>query len=272
MMKSRKHNSKLYIVLCILFVLLLFILPIFIPWDPYRTNSEEIWSAPSVTHLLGTDSVGRDVLARLLLGGKISITIAACVELIAFPLGSVLGYIGGIIESRFWAVIDRFMDIIFSFPTIILALFLASVLGPGIKMVIIVITIVEIPVYYIYIKRLVRVLYSENYISELKILGIPKRVIFIYHVIPHLMPAMLPRIILNFATTILFESTLSILGIGVPSPMPSWGNMIRDGVTYMNTYPWLIISASMIFGAAAFLIFGLGDSVAEKTITKRSKN
>lgn len=264
MMKLENRKSKLYIVFCIIFVLLLFVLPFFIPWNPYRTNSEEIWMSPSMKHLLGTDSVGRDVLSRLLLGGKISILIAACVELIAFPIGSALGYIGGIVNTRLWSVVDRCMDIVFSFPTIILALFLASILGSGIKMVIIVIVIVEIPVYYIYIKRLVRVLYAESYITELKILGIPKQNIFIHHMIPHLMPAMLPRIILNFATTILFESTLSILGIGVPSPMPSWGNMIRDGVTYMNTYPWLIVSASVIFGVVTFLLFGLGDSIEAK--------
>lgn len=264
MMRLKNRKSKVYIFLCMTFLLILFVLPLFVPWDAYRTNSEEIWMAPSFRHWLGTDSVGRDVLARILLGGKISIAIAACVELIAFPIGSVLGYIGGITKSRLWSLIDRIMDIVFSFPTIILALFLASILGSGIKMVIIVIVIVEIPVYYIYIKRLVRVLYAESYVTELKILGIPKKTVFLYHIIPHLMPAMLPRIILNFATTILFESTLSILGIGVPSPMPSWGNMIRDGVTYMNTRPWLVISASVVFGIATFLCFGLGDSMSEK--------
>lgn len=261
----RKANKRMIIYLCFLGAIAaaMVVLPWLLKAQPTAVHVDDIWLAPCRKHPLGTDSLGRDVLVRLLCGGRVSLFIAAIVEVIAFPVGVSSGYLAAVAKCRFVAVSDALMDILFAFPDIILALFLSGLLGPSISVMVATIVILEIPVFYIYTKRQVNKIRNEPFIEALEVLGVKRRDIFLHHIIPHLMPLMIPRVIFNFATTIIFESTMSFIGIGIQAPTPSWGNMISNGVEYLQEYPWLATSVCIVFAFTTFVLFGLGEATEE---------
>lgn len=245
-------------------ILSTWLVPVFSRYTYNAIDINLIWNSSSPAHWLGTDNLGRDILTRLFFGGRISLTIALVVELIAFPTGAVLGYLSGVKRNILIAVLNRLMDVFFSFPTIILALTLAGIMGIGFSSIIAAIALAEIPVFFRYTRTLVLELKNERFMEALTAIGVNNRSIFTQHILPHIFPPLLPKIIFNFATTIIFESTLSFIGIGIQAPLPSWGNMIRDGIPYINVYPSLVISASSILAVTVLLLFSLGNSVEEQ--------
>lgn len=251
--------TGLGILICILFVG-----PMFLPYTATDINPEAIWMDPCKEHILGTDSTGRDILTRLLLGGQNSLMLAALVELMSFPIGTFLGYIGAKGQNKWILILDHLMDICFAFPTIVLALLVAGMLGPGWTTILIVITAAEIPVYYIYTKREVRRIQEELFVQVLREMGVSVGRIFVHHVWVHLLPLLLPKIIFNFTTTIIFESTLSFIGIGIQPPVPSWGNMISAGIKFIKIHPTMILATSTIFAITTLLLFGTAESLGDR--------
>ena len=156
--RRRGRQTQVYLLLFTLLAAVLLIGPLFSPYSPTQVDIDSVWMSPCPAHWLGTDSTGRDVLTRLLCGGRISLSIAAAVELIAFPIGSGLGYLGGILRNPLWEIVNRIMDVLFAFPTIILALFLMGLFDMGIPAILFTIAVAEIPVFYIYVQRWVRLL------------------------------------------------------------------------------------------------------------------
>lgn len=262
-MRKTKKKFIVYSILICVIVGTVVIGPWLIKAHPMAMNINEIWCAPCAKHILGTDSLGRDILARILCGGRVSLFIALVVEAAAFPIGVLGGYLAASVKPRFAAVPDACMDVLFAFPDIILALFLSGLLGPSIPVMIVTIVLLEVPVFYLYTRRQIRKLHSEPFIEALEILGISQKNIFLHHAVPHLMPLMIPKIIFNFATTIIFESTMSFIGIGIQAPTPSWGNMISSGVEYLQEYPWLVVSVCVALALTTFVLFGLGEAAEE---------
>lgn len=244
--------------------LLLFLGSVFWSYDPFSIDPESIWLPIGKNHFLGTDSLGRDVMARLLYGGRSSVLLAFLVEVIAFPVGAALGYLGAGLQGNVIRIVDWIMDVWFAFPTIIMALLLAGMLGPGWMNVLCVIVITEIPMYYIYTKREVNRIKNELFVQVLREMGVSRRRIFIHHISIHLLPFLIPKIVFNFATTIIFESTLSFIGIGIQAPMPSWGNMISDGLPFMRVHPEMLFATSVFFAVTTLLLFGFAEALGEK--------
>lgn len=263
---SKKKTEYLYLTGLGILLFLLFAGAELLPYSATEINPDAIWLDPCREHILGTDSTGRDVLVRLLGGGRNSVVLAAMAEMAAFPVGTLLGYAGaGSGRHRRWVSgMDHIMDIWFAFPTIILALLLAGIAGPGWATILLVVIAAEIPVYYIYTKREVRRIQEELFIQVLREMGVSEGRIFIHHIWVHLLPLLLPRIIFNFATTIIFESTLSFIGIGIQPPVPSWGNMISAGMPFIKVHPTMILSASILFAVTTLLLFGLADSLGRR--------
>lgn len=227
---------------------------------------DDIWKKPMGKYLLGTDKLGRDIFSRLLYGGRISLFIAFSVELIAFPIGSILGYISASKSGFLVSVLNRIMEVLFSFPTIILALTLSSVIGVGLNSIIVSIAIAEIPVYFRHIRTLTLKIAGEPFIDVLNALGIEGKFIFKDHILPHLMPPLIPKIIFNFSSTIIFESTLSFIGIGVQPPYPSWGNMIRTGLPFIKSHPELVLSSCTVLAITILALFRIGEKLEKKLI------
>jgi ABC-type dipeptide/oligopeptide/nickel transport system permease subunit len=243
--------------------LLTLLVPLFSGYSYREINLNQIWANPSLSHWLGTDKMGRDILTRLFYGGRISLFIALVVEVIAFPIGTIFGYFSGTKKNFPLTMLNRSMDVLFSFPTIILALTMAGIIGIGMPAIIAAISLAEIPVFFRYTRTLVLKVNNERFMETLTAIGVKRWNIFTRHIVPHIIPPLLPKIIFNFATTIIFESTMSFIGIGIQAPLPSWGNMIRDGIPYVNVHPLLVIVASVILALTVLLLFGLSNSTED---------
>lgn len=242
--KKFLHNKKamlgLFIVLFL--VLAVTLLPIFMDLDPYTTDRAAGFNkGPSAGHLFGTDDVGRDLFARLLYGGRISlfvgITSTIISVLVGIPLGLVAGYFRGAAESIIMRTADAFM----SFPSMVLILVLVAVFGPSILTVTVVIGVLGWTAIAKLIYGNVLSIREQEYIQAAKTAGIPTFKILFSEVLPNAIPPVWANISFRVAGAILTESSLSFLGMGVQTPQASWGNIIfaAQNLLVLTARPWV---------------------------------
>lgn len=215
--------------------------PVLSPYDPSAFNASEVLQPPSVHHLLGTDGIGRDVLSRMIYGARVSLLVGfvsvgiAC--LIGVPLGALAGYFGGLVD----VVVMRFVDIMLCFPSFFLILAVVAFLEPSIWNIMIVIGITS----WMGVCRLVRAeflsLREREFMLAAKGLGSRPLAIIFRHGLPNAMAPVFVAFILGVAGAILTESALSFLGIGVPPPKPSWGNILTEGKSTIEVAWWLSV-------------------------------
>ena len=230
-----------------LFVLAAIVAPLitrYSPVDQDLTNSllPPAWiSGGSRAHLLGTDAFGRDVLTRLIYGGRVSLSVAAFSLLIAATLGTTVGVVSGYKGGWVASVLMRFVDMILSLPLILVALALAVAFGPSYKNVILVIGFLIWP----RIARLIRgetlTIRHQEFIRYARAIGVPAWWIVIRHVLPNVLPTLLVAVTLEIGRVILIEASLSFLGAGIPPPEASWGVMISDGEALIATGWWIAL-------------------------------
>jgi peptide/nickel transport system permease protein len=204
---------------------------------------------PSVAHPFGTDSLGRDVLARTIYGSKVSIQVALTAVVVAAslgsPLGVVAGYFGGAVET----VIMRFVDVLLGFPALVLAIGLVAALGFNLTNVIIALGIVYVPQFARIARSTALSVSNEEYVDAAKVLGYSRPHIIFREVLPNCLSPLLVQASLLMAFAIIAEASLSFLGLGVQPPTPTWGQMVSSGSGYLTTAPWI----SMFPGAAILL-------------------
>lgn len=215
------------------------------------------WTAEDgVVHLLGTDTLGRDVYARLLYGARISILVGLSAVLIAGGLGVLLGllagYFGGIVDD----VIMRIADVQLAFPFILLAISVIAVLGPGLIKVIAVLGISSWVQYGRLVRGQVIALRRQDFVLAGKALGVPDRRILFRHILPNTWAPVIVIASFSVASTILAESSLSFLGLGMPPGVPTWGAMLAESREYLELAPWLAF-----FPGAAIAVTVLGINV-----------
>jgi peptide/nickel transport system permease protein len=213
---------------------------------------------PDSTFLLGTDPNGRDVLSRMIYGARVSLLVGVVAtglaSIIGIIIGGIAGYVGGITES----VLMRFTDVVLSFPILLFCIALIAITGPNTRNVVLVIAFG----YWTYLARIVRGLVlslkEREFVTAARTLGVSHAKILRRHILPHLMPAIIVYSTLGIATSILIEASLSYLGIGVPIPQASWGQMISQGQEYFQTAPWLLIApgVALIITVLAFNLAG----------------
>jgi len=213
---------------------------------------------PGSPFLIGTDTLGRDLLSRMMYGARTSLIIGVVANGIAVLLGTLLGTVAGYMRGWLGTIIMRFTDLMMAFPVLILAIALAAIIGPSLWIVALVIAAVN----WVQVARVVYVettsLSEREFIEATRNLGASNARILFTHIIPHLIPTMLVWATLGIATTVLLEATLSFLGIGVQPPMPSWGNIIQESVSYFTTAPWLVFipGAAILLLALSFNLVG----------------
>jgi peptide/nickel transport system permease protein len=213
--------------------------------------------------LLGTDNIGRDLLSRLIVGARISLTIGIVANglamLIGMLVGLTAGYFGGAVET----VLMRFTDVLMSLPPLLFALALIAVFKPGIGVVIGVIAVI----YWTYLARIIhgRVLSvkEQDFVDAARCLGASDVRIVVRYVLPQLIGIAVVYASLGAATTILTEATLSYLGIGVQPPTASWGTMIQEGQQYYRTAPWLILFPGLMILLVVLGFNLLGDGLRD---------
>ncbi|CEN79124.1 oligopeptide ABC transporter permease [Paraclostridium sordellii] len=263
-----KKNKLVFIGFSILLVLAIisFIGPIFIKYDMSTVDLFNISSPPSSEHFLGTDELGRDVLIRLLYGGRVSLIVGILATMLQIIIGVILGitagYFGGIVDS----IIMRIVDIVMCFPFFIVAIALAAVVGSSVLNLIIIIGILS----WTEIARIVRSevlsIKRREFITASKAIGFSNRDIIIKHILPNLLPSILVAMTLSMANAILMEASLSFLGMGVKPPMPSWGNMLTaaQNMRTLSSEWWLWIPPGFMIIISVLAINFLGEGLRNK--------
>jgi peptide/nickel transport system permease protein len=212
-------------------------------------------------HLLGTDTVGNDILSRLLYGGRVSFEIAAATQVLGGVVGSAIGivstYLGGFAE----AVVMRLLDVLLAIPAVVLALAIIDGLGQGELNLIWAMSIFFIPAFARLARAATLSLKEQTFIVAAHLTGTKRWRAILRHIVPNVAPGLLTFALLNAGVAIIIEATLSFFGYGVPPPGPSWGNMIAEGQTVMSTEPRLILVPSILLLATVIALNMLGDGL-----------
>lgn len=234
------------------------------PYDPYKQDMTSTLQQPSSEHLLGTDSLGRDTLSRLIYGSRTTILVGFATTGFAAVVGIMLGLIAGYFTNKIVnMVIMRIMDLLISFPNIILALFMAALLGGGIQNVIIALAISTLPGYARVMHGLTLSTKENDYVMAERAMGSSDGRIMLSHILPNALPPMIVLITLQLGTIILAEAGLSFLGIGIKPPGAAWGAMVNDGYRYLITNPMLSFAPGIAIMLVVFAFNMVGDGLRD---------
>ena len=252
-------------VLILIFVLAAVFAPFLAPYDPKQMDIMNRLSAPSAEHLLGTDEGGRDILARMLYGSRVSLLAGVLPTLMSMILGAALGLISGFAGGIADEIIMRIADVMLAFPSTLLAMLIMYTLGGGLMNVFLTLSLVS----WAGIARVVRSetlrLRGSVYVTAARSIGVSKAWIVLRHILPNCVPTLIVLFTLSVPSAILTESSLSFLGLGIQPPDTSWGLMINQGRQYLYNAPWCsfapCIAIMLIVLAFNFLGDGLRDAL-----------
>ena len=249
--KFRRHKSALLGgILVAFFVLIALAAPLLPIPDPAATDWGAVRKPPSWTHWMGTDEIGRDVMARMIWGAQASLlagVVSVGIAVIAgVPLGLIAGYFGGWTD----AVISRCTEALLAAPFLILAIALAAFLGPSLTNAMIAIGISATPIFIRLTRGQVINIKSEDYVDSARAIGLPTHRILSRYILPNVLPPILVQATLTIATAIIAEASLSFLGLGQQPPAPSWGSMLNTAKNFLNQAPWM----AMWPGLSIFLV------------------
>jgi len=251
---------------------LLFLLALSAPWispyDPLKQNVYHRLIGPETSHLLGTDEFGRDVLSRVLKGGQISLFVGLVSILLGLLIGPGLGMIAAYVGGKVEAAIMRFLDVMMSFPDEVFGVMVMIVLGPGMQNVIIAIAILMIPRFARMGHAPTLAIKDLDYIASARSLGTSSLRIICRHILPNIFGETLVMSTLWLATAIRLEASLSFLGVGVQPPTPTLGNMVRAGVDFLTTAPWVSLFSGLGILLAVLAFNLLGDGLRDITDPK----
>ena len=250
--------------------LLCLIGPFFVPHSHETTQLAYGAQAPSWTHWFGTDELGRDILARTLIGGRISIGVGFAATVVALLIGVVYGMIAGYNGGRIEATMMRFVDTLYALPFTIMVILLTVLLGRSILLIFLAIGAVE----WLTMARIVRgqtkALRKQTFIDAAIVGGVPTRRILGRHILPNLLSPVIVFTTLTIPAVILLESVISFLGLGVQPPMSSWGMLIKEGAVKLDIYPWMLIFPALFFSLTIFAFNFVGDGLRDALDPKNS--
>ena len=250
--------------------LLCLIGPFFVPHSHETTQLAYGAQAPSWTHWFGTDELGRDILVRTLIGGRISIGVGFAATVVALLIGVVYGMIAGYNGGRIEATMMRFVDTLYALPFTIIVILLTVLLGRSILLIFLAIGAVE----WLTMARIVRgqtkALRKQTFIDAAIVGGVPTRRILGRHILPNLLSPVIVFTTLTIPAVILLESVISFLGLGVQPPMSSWGMLINEGAVKLDIYPWMLIFPSLFFSLTIFAFNFVGDGLRDALDPKSS--
>ncbi|MET0747628.1 MAG: ABC transporter permease [Rhizobium sp.] len=236
------------------------------PWiAPYAPNKLSIVNklkSPSLAHVFGTDEFGRDILSRAIFAGRISLLVSLGVVSISTVTGVILGVAAGFFH-RLDAPISRLLDAMMSFPDILLAIALVAALGPSVSTVILALGITYAPRLARIVRGSTLVLKELPYIEAAIAMGLPTWQILLRHVLLNLASPILVQATFVFASAMLAEASLSFLGVGVSTDMPTWGTMLASGREYMDNAPWLMVFPGLAIVFSVLSLQLLGDGLRD---------
>jgi len=232
-------------------------------YDPIKRDVRGRLQTPNAEHWLGTDALGRDVYTRIIYGGRLSLWIGFASVILSVvtgvPLGLISGYSGGLIDN----LIMRIMDLILAFPGIIFAIWLVSMLGPGVNQVIIAIAFWSLPTYSRVIRGSVLSIKEVDFVLASRALGGNYWTVLFRHILPNVVAPIIIISSLSISSAILAGSSLSFLGLGAQPPAPEWGALLADGRPYIRTAWWLMIFPGMMLTLIVLASNLFGDGLRD---------
>lgn len=246
------------------------------PWlSPYDYDQQDTALgavAPSASHWFGTDLLGRDLLTRILYGGRISLLVGLVATLVSMIIGVTYGAIAGFLGGRVDQVMMRFVDVLYALPFTIFVIILMVLFGRNIFLLFLAIGAVE----WLTMARIVRgqviSLREKEFIEATRVMGFTESRIIFQHIIPNTLGPIIIYVTLTVPQVMLLEAFLSFLGLGVQPPMSSWGLLIQEGVETMEEFPWMLIGPSLALSATLFALNFLGDGLRDALDPKASKD
>jgi peptide/nickel transport system permease protein len=265
-----RFTLRLAFVLIAIFVLTALIGPFLIEHDPLRGSLRSRLEPPawidggSSEHLLGTDRLGRDVLARIVEGARISLAVCVVVISIAGGIGTTVGLVSGYVGGWVDRLLMRIVDLALSLPVILLALLIGAISGPSFLNIVIVISLVLWSQYARMARGETLRVKNEDYVDLARTSGLGHFAIIVRHILPNVAPALIVVATLQVGVVIVLEASLSFLGVGVPPPNPSWGSMVAEGRSYVVTAWWVSLFPGIAILLVVMAVNIIGDGLTDR--------
>jgi peptide/nickel transport system permease protein len=257
-------TGKISLCLLVLISLLSFSAPLISPYDPNRIDLDSIKEPPGLQHLFGTDNKGRDIFSRALYGGRISITVAVLAAFLSMGIGLIIGLFSGYLGGKIDTAIMAIVDLILSFPVLLLAIGVSVVLPPGIYTVMIAIAAVGWASFARLIRGYILILKEALFVEAAKALGCSQTRVLFIHLMPQCIPLLLVLIGLKIGGYILTEASLSFLGLGAQPPAATWGSMVSANRSFISSAPWMVLFPGFMIAITALCFNALGDSLRDR--------
>lgn len=238
--------------------------PLISPHDPLKQNIAASKTAPvwaeggSREHILGTDTLGRDILSRIIYGSRVSITVGFLGVMMAFTLGIIIGLISGYVGGRTDNIIMTVVNMVLSLPYLVFVVFVAAILGNSLINVILIFGFTDIPIFVRVTRGEVLRLREEGFIESARSIGQRTSRIIFRHILPNLLGPLITLATFEMSAMIFYEAGLGFLGLSVPPSVPSWGNMLATGRQYLQVYPWMSVfpGLAIVFAGFGMNLFG----------------
>ena len=264
-LKEELFSSPLYLfsVLFLLLLILLSMLAPVLPLDPNTTNVSQMNQPPSLDHLFGTDNVGRDYFARVLYGGRISLLVGVLAMLASVLIGSLVGIVAGYFGGLMDSILMRTVDVLSSIPWLVLVIVLSVFLKPGLTTIIIVIGGFS----WMRISRLIRAetlsAKTHDYVSYARFIGVKPWTIIRRHILPSILPTLIVAASSSISSAIMTESALSFLGIGIQQPLASWGSLLQNAQSTLQSAPYMAILPGLFILLTIYSFNNVGDLIRD---------
>jgi peptide/nickel transport system permease protein len=259
----RRRISLIGFIIILANILTAIFAPLLAPYDPYLQDLPNALLKPNLEHMLGTDSLGRDTLSRVIYGSRISLLVGIVAVGIAAIIGMTLGLVAGYFGGMIYTTIMRFIDILMTFPLLVFALVLAALFGGGLTNVMFAVGIALSSLYTRLMCGQVLTVKANEYILAAKSLGAKNTRIMLSHILPNCFPPLIVLITLNIGAAILSEAGLSFLGLGIEAPTAAWGAMVNDGYKYLLSNPFLSFAPGLAIMLLVFAFNMAGDGLRD---------
>lgn len=240
------------------------------PYDPYAQDLSQAMQPPSATHLMGTDTYGRDMLSRVLIGAQTSISstfaLVAIITVFGTIVGIFCGYYGGVVDS----VMMRISDICLAFPGLVFAMAVAAILNGGVQNAVIALALISWPKYSRIARSQTLSMKSLPYMQAAQLAGDSALQMILRHVLPNIVGPILVTSLLDIGTMMMEIAGLSFLGLGAQPPVAEWGSMMSSGRSMLQTYPWIVLSPGLAIFVSVVIFNLLGDTIRDYMDPKNS--
>lgn len=260
---TKSFSSKLGVFLLLLIILACVIGPFFSPYGVNDMDLMRMYEGPTKEHLLGCDGMGRDMLTRLMYGGRYSLALGICASLFGAAVGVVIGSVGGYFGGWVETVIMRCMDVWSALPGIMLCILVSNAMGSGFFATVIALTVGGIPGTVRMIRGQILSERSKEYIEAAQAINCSSAVIMFKHLLPNVIQPIIVTTTMGIGSTMIMAASLSYIGLGIQPPDPEWGAMLTEGRAYIRTNPHLLLVPGVAIALTVFAINLMGDGVRD---------